>query len=153
MEIHDNNAYARKEKKRGISIIAASITNNYSRDIIVSRDLQLSTGQHDVIMVNTELAIKELRQNVAPYAFYSLIILVEYDCPDPANACRIDRVYPVGLPFAVGNMIVAGVSNDNFRKEFLANDLYNRKIKPGETVTGMLAIEFTNYEPLHLKIK
>ena len=63
--------------------------------------------------------------------------------------------FPIGLilgpGITAGNMIGAGTANTNFLNELEENYLYNKEIKAGETVYGIVGIYDFGYSPLTLE--
>jgi hypothetical protein len=62
-------------------------------------------------------------------------------------------IFPIGIPIAAGNMIVAGNANKNFLNELTRYGLTNKEITPGTTVYAIIGIPDTGFQPLRVEIK
>jgi hypothetical protein len=65
--------------------------------------------------------------------------------------------FPIGIiigpGIAGGNMLAASSANKKFKQDLLDYNLLGKKIKPGETVYGLLGIRSKIYNSIYIKHK
>lgn len=147
-----NKKYVKKESKFGYRVVAVRLTNNWDREVNISRDLTLYCGDRSVTPVPGTIAARDLRQGVAIYLLYLLANVQIGGTIDARTGATTGSTFlPTGIFIAGGNMLVASGANGNLRKEFEAYDLTNRTLKPGETVYGILSLRETTVAPLRFE--
>lgn len=149
-----NKKYIKKETKNGYHVTAVRVTNNSDREINFSHDLTLLYGDRPVMPVSSTIAAHDLRQGVAIYLLYTLLNLQVGGTRDIQTGVTTGGTFlPTGPFIAGGNMLGAAGANGNLRKEFEANDLTNRSIKPGETVYGIVSLRETSVSPIRVEMR
>ena len=150
-----NRKYAKKEDKKGVQIVAVKLTNRTGRPLNFREDLSILSGGAPVGLLQPEVVTQQVKQSVPIYSLYFLLSFMTFNTYDEYGGTKSST--PIGLfvgpPIAIGNMVVAGSANKNFREELLANNLLNRTIADGETVYGLISIGKNGYRPLSLKVK
>lgn len=158
---YKNKKYAKREDKKAIRIVAIKITNSSSQVITLGENAKIYAGDSEVVLLDPKFVHAELKQGVAIYALYLLML------PMQVNFSRSSSFgsgvpqsntsgYPVGLilapALAVGNGLVAHSANQKFKNELLLFNMIGRKIQPKETVYGLIGIRDTQYSSLSLKL-
>lgn len=109
---------------------------------------------HWVSLMEPAIVARQVRQSVPIYALYALLSIISFHTFDQYG--QVESSTPIGLyigpPIAVGNMIVAGSANKNFKAELMGTSLLHRTIADGETVYGLISIPENGYRPLSIKI-
>lgn len=150
-----NKKYAKKEPKKGIKVVAVSVTNNTGAPIIFGTDVRLYSGDREIIPVAAQTAASELKQNTAIYLLYGLLTFTTFNKTTTTNGYTKTETTPIGLfigpPITIGNMAISGSANKKFRSELMDNDIWGRQIAQGETVKGLLSIAEVGYNPLTIK--
>lgn len=144
MERIGNKRIAKKERKKGLRIVAIQIKNN-SEASLTFKDLKIMAGDREIIPADMTTVHKQLNQNVAPYILYSVISLNQ---TDPVTR-QTTVVFPIGIFVGAYNMIMAGVANHSFKKEVINKDIRYIVVPPGETRHALMAIAIL--EPLALR--
>ena len=149
-----NRKYAKKEDKKGVQVVAVKLTNHTGRSLNFREDISVLSGGVPIGLMQPEIVTQQVKQNVPIYSLYLLLSFISVNTYNQYGG--VESSTPVGLfigpPVAVGNMVVAGSANGNFKKELLANNLLNRTIADGETVYGLISIGDNGYRPLSLKV-
>ena len=149
-----NKKYRKKEAKKGYHIAAVRVTNNWDRDVNFTRDLNLIYGDRPILPVSSAVAAQDLKQGVPIYLLYLLLNPTVGGTTDAQTGATTGGTFiPTGPLIAGGNMLVAGGANANLRREFIAFDLTNRTLKPGETVYGILSLRESAVAPLRLEMR
>ena len=149
-----NKKYIKREMRNGYHVTAVRVTNNSEREINFSRDLTLLYGDRPVVPVAGTIAAHDLRQGVAIYLLYMLLNVQVGGTRDIQTGVTTGGTFlPTGPFIAGGNMLGAAGANGNLRREFEANDLTNRTIKPGETVYGIMSLRETSVSPIRVELR
>jgi len=151
LSLRGNKKYAKKEEKRDVDVVAVKITNNTSNALHFNRDLKIVSNGRELIPMEREVVSKKIRQGVAIYLLYGLLTLQVGDCT-PQNGCDT-KIYPIGIPIAIGNMVVAGSANGNFKNELQLYDLNNKIIEPGQTVHGILGFRNLEFGGMEIELR
>ncbi len=156
-----NKKYAKREDKKAIRVVAIKITNSSSQVITLGENAKIYAGDSEVVLLDPTLVHAELKQGVAIYALYLLMLPMEVNFSRSSSfgsGVPQSNVsgYPVGLvlapALAIGNGLVAHSANQKFKNELLLFNMIGRKIQPKETVYGLIGIRDTQYSPLRLKL-
>ena len=155
LDYRGNHKLARSEKRHGLRIVAAAITNKTTRTLNIDRDIDLFTDEEDPYYVDGLTAATRLKQRTRTYIFYGLLIYAKFDCEGTGLNCVPTYIVPFGLPIAAFNMLRANKANKEMVKEFEKYSVFTRDIEPGQTVHAILALEFegTGNLPLQLSIR
>lgn len=149
LAIRGNKKHTRKESKYHIKVVAVEFTNISDSAINLKDDLIIRVGNNQVIPMEPKVVKARIHQNVPIYLLYSFIFVYKTECN--YGGCETQR-YPIGIPIAIGNMLLAGTSNQKFLKELEKYNLDNISIKPGETKHGIVCFNAINNEPISFKL-
>ena len=148
----DNKKYAKKEVKTGIKVVALNITNHSDRDLVFGKNMRLFSGDTEVPIVEHDIVARKLRQNAPAYLAYLLLCFVNVYVDNGFER----KTYPVGLvlgpAITIGNAATASSSNKRFYQELARNNLLNKTIKPGETMSGLVGVRISGFNPLSLRV-
>lgn len=147
-----NSKYAKRELKKNIRLVALKIENRSDKVMRLGENFNVYAGQNLIQPIAPEIVHRELKQGCAIYLLYSLIWFSQGECDEYGN-CETTLILPVGVPISVGNMIVSGGANNQFRAELLTNNLLNKEITPGETAYAIVGISDSGFQPLSIKLK
>ena len=152
-----NKKYAKKERKQGYHVVAMRVTNNTAAEVNFSRDVVLYYGDHPVLPVAGEVAGRDMKQGVFIYLLY---VLLNFTVGGTTTSNGYGQTtttggsfLPTGPFIAGGNILGASLANKNFREDLMRNDLTNRIIRPGETVSGVVCLRETSVAPLRLELR
>ncbi|MGL4629944.1 MAG: hypothetical protein ACRCVT_01965 [Leadbetterella sp.] len=151
-----NRKLAKKERKKGLEVIAVKITNQSDSTLIIGKNAGIFIGNNQVQLLEPDYVQNKIKQHVLgyiPYAlftFTTLTVTVQNENRYSSNQYPIG--YVLGPSLMLGNMAVAGVANSKFKNELIENNLMNKEIKKGETVYGLIGINNKGYNPLYLRM-
>lgn len=150
--------YEKKETKKGVKVVAVSITNNTDRDLIFGKDLSLSyENGEDVFLMEPTKTFSSLKQNAASNLLFLLLTPLNLTITKPGPNGAVTNFYPVGLllgpTLAGGNMIIASSANGKFKKDLMDYNLLGSLIKKGETKHGLIGIKSDSYDALQPIVK
>lgn len=152
----NNKKYAKKESKKGIKVVAVSVTNNAGVPVTFGTDIRLYSGNREIIPVAAQTAASELKQSTPIYLLYGLLTFMTFNQTTTTNGYTKTETTPIGVfigpPITIGNMVVSGNANKKFKSELMTNDIWGRQIAQGETVKGLLSIAEVGYNPLTIKV-
>lgn len=146
-----NTKYAKREQKYGYQIVAVRITNKTTDTLNYSDDIEITTDLGKVQLVPNEQAAWEIRQKLWPHLFW---IYANFRVDDCVFDCRGDAngsFIPLGYFLMTRNLLRAHFANTKLKQEFAEYNLYERNIKPGETVYGIIAIKSVAFQPLYIR--
>src|SRR3954465_13424607 len=150
-----NKKYSRKELKAGVRIVALRITNTTGKAIKIGDNARIYTGPSEIRMWPSDLAYKKIKQTVPLYLLYLLLTPMEATTGDPYSSSS--ETFPIGLiigpGLAGGNVAVAATANARLKEDLLQFELFDKIIKPGETVYGLVAIPEMGFVPLRVSVK
>ena len=146
-----NKKFAKDEDKHGVRIVAIEITNNNDFPISLGENLKLSSGETDVPLLSPLSARSKIKQCTPCYLPYALLTFMTLQTSNGNTTTNIPIGYVVG-PVVTGlNMVRANTANKKLKEVLLDYDLLNKEIKAGETTTGLISIErseFVNLKPV-----
>ena len=71
--------YKKKERKRGVKLVAIKVTNNTERDLVFGKDIRLAyLNNTEIYVLENEKVFKTLKQSPATYLFYLLLTPVNF---------------------------------------------------------------------------
>lgn len=152
LDYRGNHKLAKIEKRNGLRIVAAAITNKSTRTLNIDRDIDLFTDAEDPYYVDGITAASRMQQRSKSYLLYSLLVYAKFNCDGRGLNCVPSYVVPFGIPIAVYNMLRAKKANKAMSKEFEKYSMFTRDIAPGQTVYAILALEFEGKETLPLQL-
>ena len=151
--------YKKKAEKKGIRLVAIQITNSTEREFIYGENLVLAYDNgNDAIQLDTQKAIKELKQTVPTYLLYLLLTPVNLFITETnSNGFQEEtNSIPIGLVLGPGltaiNVFTASGANGKLKSELSNNQLMGQKIKPGDVIIGLVALRSNTYDALKLEI-
>ncbi|MCZ4320246.1 hypothetical protein O4H26_14730 [Aequorivita viscosa] len=151
--------YEKKEKKKGVKLVAVKITNTTDNDVMFGRDVKLIyENESEVPVMENDRVFKTLKQSPASYLLYLLLSPLNLTVTK-TNATGIQKksTSPIGLilgpGLAAGNMIAASSANKNFKTDLMIYNIYGTVIKAGETKYGLIGIKSESYDALKLKVE
>lgn len=155
LSLSHNRRYAKKEKKRGIRLMGVKITNLTDRTLVFRDDVVVRMGDRIVYPLSTDHVRKQIRQIVPLYLLYSFLTINISDCNGtPTGGYDCDqRVIPIGVGIAAANVAVAANANAQFRRELQMYNVYDKEIKPGQTIHGLMAMYSEYTAPLTFRVK
>ncbi len=68
-----NKKYAKREKSKGIRVIAVKVTNNSDKTITLGQDMAFFSGQNQIFPLEPVLVKNLLKQPVATYLLFLLL--------------------------------------------------------------------------------
>ncbi|PXX28330.1 hypothetical protein [Arenibacter sp. ARW7G5Y1] len=159
--------YAKKELKKGVTLVAIKITNNSDRDLKYGSDIKLTyENGADINVMENEKVFKTLKQRPVSFLLYLLLTPLNINRTELSDPHEIyeDWFYesrstfiPIGLVLgpglALGNLIVASSANKKFKTEILEYNICETIIKKGETKYGLIGIKTDPFNSLKLKVK
>ena len=144
-----NKKYAKRENKRGITLLAVKVENNSGQAIDFKRNIRISSNGEIVLPIESEILFKQLKQPAAIYLLYSLLWFTYSNCTN--GDC--DNLYlPIGIPIGAGNALMASSANDKFKQELAQFNILKKMINPGETVYGLIGVRHNDYAPLKFEV-
>ena len=152
--------YRKKAEKNGINILSVKITNNTEKDITFGKDFKLVRDNgNDVFIIETEKLFRTVKQSPASYLWYLLLTPTQFYTTSTNSNGYTEQTssFPIGIiigpGIAGGNMLAASTANKKFKQDLLDYNLLGKKIKPGETVYGLLGIRSKMYNSIYTKLK
>ncbi len=150
-----NMRYAKKERKKGVKLVAVKITNNYDTTLNIGRDIIFYSGNDQITIVNPYVVHNLIKQSTAGYLFYLLLTPLQFNTLD--NYGRVIETYNVGLAMGPGitliNMITAVNANSRLSRELVKYNVMNRDIQSGETIYGIIGIMDTGFNPISVRLR
>lgn len=147
--------YAKKEINRNIKLVAVQITNNSDKDYTVGKDFVFSySNGAELNMVDNRSGYNSLKQTTAGYLGFLLLTPVTLNKDDGRG--NISST-PIGVVLGPGltllNMLTASGSNGKFEKDLLNNDISNKTIGKGQTLSGYIVYRGSGREAIKLKFR
>jgi len=153
-----NKPYARKERKKGMKLIAVSIENNGEYPITLTKEnfFIQTHSQKTIRIIDSELYAQTIRQFsevfLLAYGIAGIGVIVEQSNFGGTTTTETSVTYnPIPLCIGIGNAIFAGSSNKNQKTNLIENNIFNTPILPKTTLYGLVAIDETSYPELDFK--
>jgi hypothetical protein len=154
-----NKPYARKERKKGMKLIAVSIENNGEYPITLTKEnfFIQTHSQKTIRIIDSELYAQTIRQFsevfLLAYGIAGIGVIVEQQSNFGGTTTTETSVTynPIPLCIGIGNAIFAGSSNKNQKTNLIENNIFNTPILPKTTLYGLVAIDETSYPELDFK--
>jgi hypothetical protein len=153
LSFRGNRKSAKKESKKHIRVVALKIENNSTKTLKLGENLNLYSGDNNIYPMQPETVFTQLRQTVPVYLLYALVVLNKTECDGMTGNCNTSLIFPIGVPIALANMIVAGSANKHFLTELNQYNIVNKEIAPGAVVYALIGIPDTGFQPLKVEIK
>ena len=153
-----HKAYAKKEKRRGVELVAVQIINNSDKDLIFGQDLSLTNYDGSKLYImDKENAYESLKQSQAPFLFYLLFPPIRIDpLSGIETQYRLEyskRSHLIGPILMLINILSVEVENKHFKEELDSSYLENQTIKMGDTLSGLIGIKSNSYDEIRIKLK
>ncbi|MCK4662518.1 MAG: hypothetical protein KAT68_06615 [Bacteroidales bacterium] len=146
--ISKNIRYNRKVRKNNIELISIRIHNKSDNELIIGQDILFYNREEKINQIPYENVIEKTCQIAPIYLLYMLRFSFVWSGSGD-NDTQIG-ISPLGLAFGLVNTIIAGVSNNKFKKDLIKNSIENKIIKPNSVFYGIIALKKENN--LDLKI-
>ena len=148
-----NKKYAKKEKKKGIKVIAVQIQNNSDKPLVIKDDISFYANNQRIYPMEP-LALKSMiKQQGGYYLFYLLFLPMTFNTYDSYG--NVQSSFPYGLilgpALAFGNMIGASSANKNMTNEYSKENILTKTVAPGEKVSGLMAIKTFEYPEITIR--
>jgi len=150
----DNRKYSRKEKNNNYRTIAVRIRNLTDTSKTITTDnFRIYANDRELSMANKADYFGAVSQLSAVYLLHGLWGPWRIESWSDSNGQSGTKTtyIPIGLAVGVINMIIATVANSNHRKEINDNEIFGKTIKPKETITGIVILNYSQYDPLVFK--
>jgi hypothetical protein len=147
----DNRKYSRKEKNNNYRTIAVRIRNLTDTSRLITTDnFRIYANDRELTMANRTDYFGTVSQLSALYLLHGLWGPWKIESWSDSNGQSGSKTtyIPIGLAVGVINMIIASVANSNHKKEINDNELFGKTIKPKETITGIVILNYSQYDPL-----
>lgn len=144
-----NKKYARKETKQAIQVLAVQISNTSAEEITVREHARFYIDDRLVLPMEPLQVQQQIRQLGGLYMLWSLFWVYIITC-DSFDCSTIPL--PVGVVIGIGNMAKAQRANKDFLHELTFNNILDKRIGPGETVTGLIGISSSSMKPIEIRI-
>jgi hypothetical protein len=147
----ENSKYSKKEKSNGFRTIAVKVKNiTDSSRMITTDNFKIYQNDNEVTFANKSDYFNSVSQTSASYLLHGLWGPWSFETisDENGNSQTTVRYYFIGLIVGVINMIVASSANTNHENEIKNCEIYGKTIKPGETITGIVIIKSSQYDPL-----
>lgn len=155
-----NKKYSKKEAKNDVKLVAVKVTNSSENKLIIGDNLELIYGDgNPLILLENKEIFKSLKQSPASYLWYLLLTPTQFYTTSTNSNGYTEQTssFPIGIiigpGIAGGNMLAASAANKKFKQDLLDYNLLGKKIKPGETVYGLLGIRSKIYNSIYIKLK
>lgn len=146
-----NKKYSKKETTKNIKLVAVKIINNTTEDFVLGSDKLIYSGNNVVPLLEPEFVFSQLKQATPAYLLFLLLTPLQLNVYNGSTT----KTTPIGLFIGPGltaiNVGISATSNAKFKEELNGTFLNNKTIGAGETVTGLIGIAETGYNPLLLK--
>lgn len=155
-----NKKYSKKETKNDVKLVAVKVTNSSENELIIGDNLELIYGDgNQLTLLENKEIFKSLKQSPASYLWYLLLTPTQFYTTSTNSNGYTEQTssFPIGViigsGIAGGNMLAASTANKKFKQDLLDYNLLGKKIKPGETVYGLLGIRSKMYNSIYIKLK
>lgn len=146
----NNKRYSKKERKKGIRLVAVKLTNNSNKEIVVKDDLIFTANSQQVFPLEPTVLKQSIKQYPATYLLYLLLTPLSFNTYDQYG--NVESTIPFGLilgpGLAIGNLVGSSSANKNMVGEYSKELIINKTVGPGETITGLMAIKTTGFPTL-----
>lgn len=137
-----NKKYARKEVRSGMNLVAVRITNKSSQKLVVKDDITFYSNGQPFIPMEPKVYTNTVKQQAGFYLFYLLLTPISLNTYDEYG--NTESSTPIGLfigpGIALGNLIGASQANQNMLREIERENIINKTIEPGQSVSGLMVV-------------
>lgn len=144
-----NKRHANKELKHGVKLLALQVQNDTGEEIILREHARFYTGEKQVLPLDPKQLQQQLKQPGGLYMLWSLLWLTYTKCE--GRECNTIPI-PIGVVIGLLNWSTASRANKDLLNELIANNILDKRIAPGEAVTGLLGISSDGSLPLEIRL-
>lgn len=134
-----NRKYAKKEAKKGVTLIAVKIVNNSGRTITFRNDIRIYAGQRNVFPLQGAMVAEQLHQIAPLYLLWGFLFVTITKYDDYGQPTSVTPL-PIGLAIGLVNLGIASGANKTFKKSMEDYDILDKEIKDGETGYGFIGL-------------
>jgi len=145
-----NKKYSKKELKADVKVVAVRITNTSGKTIQIGENAKVYSGNSEIRLWPPDLIHKKIKQTVPLYLLYLLLTPLEFTTYNGSESSSFPIGFIVGPGLAGGNIAVAATGNARLKQELMEFSLFDKPIKPGETIYGLVGIPQAGFLPLRL---
>lgn len=152
--LSSNKKYAKKEKNNNYRTIALRISNLTDTSRLITTDnFRIYVNNQELTVADKTKYLEVVNQLSAAYLLHGIWGPWRVETWDDSNGNSGGKVtyVPIGLTVGVINVIIASVANSNHKKEITDNEIFGRTLKPRETITGIVILNYSQYDPLIFK--
>ncbi len=152
-----NKKYDRREKKKGVRVVAIKLKNNTERTLIPARDIHILANEK-VLPVMAPFQVKNtIKQQTPIYLLYLLLTPLSVRFYESNNGVLKEKsTIPVGLVVGPGltavNMAVAGSANKKLEAELLEY-AFDKPVAPGQTMYALVGLNLSQHHSLSVRVK
>nr|WP_321409597.1 hypothetical protein [uncultured Carboxylicivirga sp.] len=150
----NNRKYAKKEKNGNYRTIAVRIENLTDTSRLLTTDnFRIYANNRELPIANKTDYVRNVSQLSGLYLLHALWGPWQIESWRDSNGQSGSKTtyIPIGLGVGVINMIIASVANSDHKKEIMNNEIFGRTLQPKETITGIVVLNYSQYEPLVFK--
>lgn len=154
--------YQKKEKKKGVQLVAVKVTNTTTKDLVFGKDIKPTfENGSSMQLMEVEQITRELNQKVGFHLFYLLLTPMTFNTYSTQSqggftTQEVSSSTPIGLVVGPGlallNILVGSSANKKFKTELEQYHLYGKTIPAGQTVHGILGVRSNVPEGLKIEV-
>ena len=150
-----NTRYSNKERHNNFKTIAVKITNLSDSSILITKNnFKILAKDQQVPLAYLKEYFRYVRQTSGTYLLHALWSPRYTHTTGSGLESNTTTVYiPIGLAVGIVNMIIAQVANKNHYLNINDRVIYGKTVKPHETITGIIVLDYSNYDPLIFSYK
>jgi hypothetical protein len=153
----DNGWYRKKERKFNMIAVAVKVVNNSSEPFVLTPEnfkIMTADGIEKPILEAEEYA-KKIKQRTGTHLLHTLWGPWSISWQEDANGNIESHFFflPIGAIVGIGNAVRANNANKNNLQTMKANSIWDKIVKPGQTVTGTVLIRGIHGEELVFDLK
>lgn len=140
-DVSQSNRMSKKFRRKGVQMVTVEIKNNTARNIHFMDEFHFKIDGRSVRPMNPENATKLLKQTSGLYFLGLIGFQVSFTSSDQGSGGSAwIGINPLGLIYAIPNMLIAKKSNKTMRNELSDYNPYSLKIAPGEKAQAILVL-------------
>jgi len=144
-----NKKYANKEARHGVKLIAIQVENTTDQEIILRENAKFYVGGKIIFPMEPRQLQQQIKQPAGAYMLWTLLWFNITKCEN--RDCTTIPI-PLGLLIGLINTGKASGANKALYSELIANNILDKKIAPGEKVTGLIGISSEDSLPMEIKL-
>lgn len=150
-----NKHAARKAQRNNLQFISLCMINNGTDTFTISKaHTEIFSNYEPVLLLDKNVYYKKIRQKAAWYSV-EIFIAIAYYFPLSSTGINFYPLNPTGILLPVGfyNIHKALKANKELKKDIAYYDVLDKKIAPGDTLTGFICIKTKNTGHLMFRFK